>query len=386
VASEAAPPPSALKRWCLRNLARPQPPQEFVPQIDGLRFVAIMAVLLYHIHGFVRAKAGIDSQEAAGLLQRLLGEGSFGVPLFFAISGYILCRPFLGGRKVSLRRYFTRRLTRLEPPYLISLMVVFAAKIWALDVAIGELFPNLLASLFYSHNLVYGTHSAVNGVTWSLEIEWQFYLIAPLLFAVIARSSALSRQAGLLVLIGLGGWAYAAGYQADHRIGLSLLRYFGFFVAGIWVAVMDEDHSSYGRDSFALDLLGVAAWTGTASALLGGRQYAIFLPALTALIVLCGLRGYLFRKVLGWWPIYCIGAMCYSVYLYHFFIVSAVGRIFASLAGWPASPAQALLVFSLVAVPIVLAACAVPYILIERPFMVWRPGLNRLLDAFRRPS
>lgn len=377
---------SAIKRWCLRNIARPQPPQEFVPQIDGLRFVAIMAVLLYHVQGFVAAKAAMAGQGTPGLLQRILGEGSYGVPLFFALSGYILCRPFMGGRQVSLKRYFTRRLTRLEPPYLISLILVFAAKIWALNLAFADLLPNLVASLFYSHNLIYGAQSAVNGVAWSLEVEWQFYLLAPLIFAIVARSPGFLRHAGLLILIALGGWAYAAGFDADPRVDLSLLRYFGFFMAGVWVAVLDEDHPAFGRDSVLFDLLGVAAWAGVLAAQLGGRHYTVYLPALTALIVLCGVRGYVFRKVLGWWPIYCVGAMCYTIYLYHFFVVSAVGRAFAAMVGWPGSAEGALLLFSLVSIPLVLVACVVPYLLIERPFMVWRPGRNRLVDAFRRPS
>ncbi len=383
VDSNATPPEGGLQRWFLRHVARPHPAQEFVPQIDGLRFIAIMAVMLYHIQGFVAVKAAAAGQATTGLAQRILGEGSFGVPLFFAISGYILCRPFLGGRQVSLKRYFTRRLSRLEPPYLISLAIIFVAKLSALHLSFWSLFPNLVASLFYSHNLVYGAHSAVNGVAWSLEVEWQFYLLAPLIFLAVARSPMVARHAGLLLLIGLGGWAYDAGFDADHRIQLSLLRYFGFFMAGAWVAVLDEDHAGFGRDTLSFDLLGLVAWIAVIAALLGGRRYSIYLPGLTALLLLAGLRGSVFRKVLGWWPIYCIGAMCYTIYLYHFFVVSAAGRAFAVLAGWPHSAGQSLLVFAMVAIPVVLAACLIPYLLIERPFMVWRPGRNRLADAFR---
>jgi peptidoglycan/LPS O-acetylase OafA/YrhL len=345
-----------------------------------------MAVLLYHIRGFVVTKADSVVQAAPTLFERLLTEGSYGVPLFFALSGYILCRPFLGGRKVSLKRYFTRRLSRLEPPYLISLIVVFVAKIWVLDLTFAGLLPNLAASLVYSHNLIYGTHSTVNGVTWSLEIEWQFYLLAPLIFGVVARSIGYLRHMGLLALIGLGGWAFVAGVDADPRIGLSLLRYFGFFAAGVWVAVLDEEHPTFGLDSFSFDLLGIAAWIGVFAALLRGRSFNMYLPALTALVILSGVRGNLFRKVLGWWPIYCVGAMCYTIYLYHFFIVSAIGRAFSGYLGWPGSIEIALLLFSLVAVPVVVAMCVVPYLLIERPFMVWRPGRNRLIDAFRKPA
>lgn len=375
-----------MKSWFLRNIARPQPTQDFLPQIDGLRFVAIMAVLLYHIQGFVAVKSGLENGQTAGFFQRILGEGNYGVPLFFALSGFIICKPFLGGRQVSLRQYFTRRLTRLEPPYVISLLLVFAVKISALSLSLPELFPNLMASLIYSHNLIYGTPSLVNGVAWSLEVEWQFYVLAPLIFWIVIRSAGIWRHAGLLALVGLGGWAYMAGFEADQRISLSILSYFGFFIAGVWVAVVEVEAPTWGRDSLAMDLVGIAGWTGIAVALLGGRRYAPFLPLLTGLVVLSGLRGYGFRTVLGWWPIYCIGGMCYTIYLYHFFVVSAVGRVFGTYAGWPGDWDHSLLLFSLVSVPIVLLSCAIPYLLIERPFMIWRPGRNRLVAGFRSPT
>jgi peptidoglycan/LPS O-acetylase OafA/YrhL len=381
-AAASAPESGLLKRWFLRHVARPYPAQEFVPQIDGLRCIAIMAVLLYHVQGFVMIKSGA-ALGSEGLLQRILGEGSFGVPLFFAISGYILCRPFLGGRDVSLKRYFIRRLTRLEPPYLISLGIVFVAKVALLGVVAGELFPNLMASLFYSHNLIYGEHSEVNGVTWSLEIEWQFYLLAPLIFSVVAAARERSRHALLLVLAIAGGWAYVACADVDARIALSLIRYFGFFAAGTWVAVLDQSHAQFGRNSLGFDALGLLAWTAVGWILLEAQSLMGLLPALTAVLLLTGIRGRIFSRVLGWWPVYCIGAMCYTIYLYHFFIVSALGKLLAASVGWPASTNFALLAFGVVAVPVVVAACLLPYLLIERPFMVWRPGRNRLGDAFR---
>lgn len=116
--------------------------------------------------------------------------------------------------------------------------------------------------------------------------------------------------------------------------------------------------------------------------LLNAHWLKPLLPALVALLVFASLRGPVLRMILGWWPIHCIGAMCYSIYLYHFFVVSAVGRLLNRLVGWPQGPDQAMWLMVLIGLPIVLAACAVPYLLIERPFMVWRPGRNRLVDAF----
>jgi peptidoglycan/LPS O-acetylase OafA/YrhL len=313
----------------------------------------------------------------------VLGQGFIGVQLFFAISGYILCRPFLGGRKVSLKRYFTRRITRLEPPYIISMMLVYTVKVLVLGLVAVDLLPNLLASLAYSHNLIFGRHSDVNGVAWSLEIEWQFYLLAPLIFLAVVRARPGLRHLGLWTAIAIGGLAFVAAPEVGHRVDLSILRQFGFFAAGIWVAVMDEEHASLGRDSYALDALGILSGIAIVVVLAAAHELQACLPALMAAVLLAGIRGRISRVALGWWPVYCIGAMCYTIYLYHFFVVSIVGRMFSAIFGGPDPTPAGIALFSGIASVLVIAACMVPYLLIERPFMVWRPGQNRLSDAFR---
>src|SRR5205807_233343 len=113
--------------------------------------------------------------------------GWAGVQLFFAISGFILALPFaahrlLGEKPVDLGKYFRRRLTRLEPPYILSLLGTFAFGLlishqlsWAAN---GK---HLLASLVYMHNLAFGHESYISTVAWTLEIEVQFYCLVPLL-------------------------------------------------------------------------------------------------------------------------------------------------------------------------------------------------------------
>ena len=373
-------PAGTLRAWCLRRIARPQPAQEFLPQIDGLRFVAILAVILYHLQGFAAVRFPLGDAPA-GWVRSIMAEGHFGVPLFFALSGYILGRPFLGERKPALKDYFLRRLTRLEPPYVICLLLIFALKLAGTDATFGSLFPHLLASLAYLHGWIFGTHSEVNGVAWSLEVEWQFYVLAPLLFALVARSGSRLRHAALWLAMALGGIAHTVDYHEASRIGLSLLHYFGFFAAGAWVAVLDTETPSRRRGG-AYDLLGLAAWIGVIACLLKGGAWLGSLPALTALVLLSGLRGSLSSRFLGWWPIYCVGAMCYSVYLYHFFVISFLGKALAAALGTTLAPWQQLLLLP-IAVAAVLFVCAIPYLLVERPFMVWRPGKNRLVDAFR---
>ena len=70
--------------------------RDFVPQIDGLRFVAITAVLAYHIRAIIARHYGVNGSPAGtdGLVNWTFGAGCKGVELFFAISGFILGVPF----------------------------------------------------------------------------------------------------------------------------------------------------------------------------------------------------------------------------------------------------------------------------------------------------
>ena len=121
----------------LSHLRRRTSGQELIRPIDGLRFFAIATVVAYHANiSACRAKfPGISDDDLASkmsdsFLTVLLNRGNIGVPIFFAISGFILGLPFArhwmqGASRVNLGSYFERRLSRLEPPYLIALGVAY---------------------------------------------------------------------------------------------------------------------------------------------------------------------------------------------------------------------------------------------------------------------
>ncbi|MCP4378441.1 MAG: acyltransferase, partial [bacterium] len=155
------------------------------------------------------------------------------------ISGFILAVPMLedrlfGGKRVSPGRYYLRRLTRIEPPYLICMILLVLLGLTTHPGAVDG--RHLLASLFYVHGLFYDTFSTINFVAWSLEVEVQFYLLMPLIAWLFFRGD---RPWIRRVLLGALCVPFMLGQSVSHDHfphGLFLIDQIQFFVAGIIVA------------------------------------------------------------------------------------------------------------------------------------------------------
>ena len=153
----------------LSRLSRRTSSGRYIPEIDGLRFLAIALVVGFHV-GIVlspnlRLNLPFGTALPSAKAPPVLASGWFGVELFFVISGFILALPFAawrrtGGRPVNLRAYYLRRLTRLEPPYVLALGLAFVAAAAVGPVRI--LVPHLLASLVYQHGTLFGYDSFLN--------------------------------------------------------------------------------------------------------------------------------------------------------------------------------------------------------------------------------
>jgi peptidoglycan/LPS O-acetylase OafA/YrhL len=169
----------------------------FIPEIDGLRFFAIITVVMFHLNSALSKSLGYTASEGIDFLggkYDLLQPGwwvirlDLGVKVFFAISGFVLALPFLRygilgeGKPINIKTYFVRRLTRLEPPFVISLLVFLLVHVILLKEPLAEIQGDFFAGLFYLHGLIFGEPNPINPVTWSLEVEAQFYMLVPLLF------------------------------------------------------------------------------------------------------------------------------------------------------------------------------------------------------------
>jgi peptidoglycan/LPS O-acetylase OafA/YrhL len=370
-----------------QKLSRVSVSTRFVPEIDGLRFFAIGSVVLYHLLGIVSVRQFATWQPerfAAYFPLNWLTKGYFGVPLFFAISGFVLAMPFaehyLHGREVlPLRSYYLRRLARLGPPYVLNLVFLFMVLISLGHLRFAD-WPHLLASICYVHDIAYGCQSTVNGVAWSLETEVQFYLVAPFLAAVLFRIPGKNvRRSILLGLILTASVAVEIFMPADvdrwngDAWRMSLLNYLQYFLVGFLLVdfyLCDWRGKPASENRWAWDTVGVLAWIFLWSNVAGGALSRVLLPPAMLLAYVAAFRGRWLNAIVRNPLVFTVGGMCYTIYLWHQPIMMTWGKFglrWTWLTGAPLLLNVAIQ-FAIGTLLVVGVGCVL-FALTERPFM-----------------
>ncbi len=321
----------------------PPKPAKFRPDIEGLRAIAVLSVVLYH----------------AGLLG--VHGGFVGVDVFFVISGFLITRLLLesvGEHGIrALPTFYTRRIRRLLPAAMtVVVATVVAARIWAPALSVRSIAIDGIFTTFYGLNYrlaVEGTNylnagSAVSPLQhfWSLAVEEQFYLCWPILIVLVVYLGRRHRNALLGVLLAAivllsfylsvtvtktdAPWAYFSLATRAWELGM------GGLVA-------------LGASQLAR-LPGPTAWIGgwlglvavLASAFIYNDQTpypgsAAALPVVgAAVIIACGCaaqRGA--GVVLGVRPMQFVGRMSYSWYLWHWPMLVIAPMILGHALSWP---------------------------------------------------
>ena len=343
----------------------------YIPEIDGLRFMAIFWVVVWmHLptvlnNNLFDGNLITDSYVAAVIL-----EGGHGVSFFFMISGFILALPFIkeklsDGSPVSLKRYYLRRLTRLEPPYLAALLISFILLLIIKGESFTNLLPHLGASAVYLHNVIYNDSSTVLGVAWSLEVEVQFYILAPFFCFIYLVKNKLIRRLMLVLLILLSG-VYA--YYHLWKLPTILPHFLCYFFSGLLLADL---YSGGHKLKF-----------NNKTGMMSGAAILISLPFIISVhsiwffllkLLLMNAAFYLvlfnegLKKRMSSQLITIIGGMCYSIYLLHLLIMSAVSKGFASLPFLEG--VAGIIVYGALLLAVVVIFSAVFYRLIEQPCM-----------------
>jgi len=330
----------------------------FIPEIDGLRFIAILSVVLFHVNAQMLRYYPSRFPTVPSIL---LDNGDRGVRLFFVISGFILALPFAryhfeGGPPLSLKRYFVRRLTRLEPPYLASLLILSVLAAIVLHDRLTTVVVHLLATATYCHNLIFGQLSTISTVAWSLEIEVQFYILVPMMANVFALRSQFLRRSLLVGIILISGVLQAI-FPGPMRWQLSIGFYIQFFLVGFLLADIYLG-SAVKQKTWAWDAVSTIAWPLVF--LLPKSMVQYVLPFLILLLYWAAFNGNIVNSLFRNTVIVSIGGACYSIYLLHFPAIAFASRIVGhsrTLLFW---------LFSLILIP---AVSAPFFLLIEKPCM-----------------
>ncbi|MEO8764709.1 MAG: acyltransferase [Ginsengibacter sp.] len=307
----------------------------YLPEIDGLRFLAILWVFVYHLNGYlIKAYPG----NTIKIFQAIAGNGHLGVELFFVISGFVLSLPFARyylkqGKKIYLRHYFLRRFTRLGPPYFVVMTLLFIFLSLTHLYTARELTPHLSASLLYVHNIVYpGSLPVINPVAWSLEIEIQFYLLMPFLAYIFRLQKNTRRILLVLTMVIMPVLQYF--YKIDT---LFFYQFLQFFIAGLLLA---DIYITYDRQYFydtahktkrnLATILGVFLFAGVLMARSTRTElaYTIFIPLAIVTFYCAVLFIPFWKKIFNIKWVSITGGMSYTIYLVHLPILATFGRFF----------------------------------------------------------
>jgi peptidoglycan/LPS O-acetylase OafA/YrhL len=344
---------------------------KYMPEIDGLRFIAVFLVaFLMHLGNCMRdGQLGVE-YDATNFFHRTIMEGGYGVSLFFVISGFILALPFaqqklLNGKKISLKEYYWRRVTRIEPPYIVSMILFLCMRVWVLHYgSFKELLPNFFASVFYVHNIVYHYPSAINGVAWSLEVEIQFYLLAPLLTNIYFIKNNNRRRSILLILIAV---CTVLSYRWQTWPP-SILDKGCYFLCGIlladWYALRKKENNGTWIALFVILIF--ICWLFVPAYL--SAYLCVLKIFMTLLIFYVAITNDSLKKILSKQIIAVIGGMCYSIYLIHMGIYGIMRHHFFTIKFFD-NILLSIVTQCFIAVVLVLGISGIFFLLVEKPTM-----------------
>jgi peptidoglycan/LPS O-acetylase OafA/YrhL len=221
--------------------------------------------------------------------------------------------------------------------------------------------------LVYQHNWAYGGMNPVQGATWSLEVEVQFYVLTPFLAGIFLLKNRILRRSSLVALsVAMGVSRYLI---MDWRYFASVFGHLHEFFAGYLLAdIYVVDWKEQPTESRAWDVVAIASWIAVWPMVAYEQYFYAFLPLVVLLAYWGSIRGRWCRRVFGTPWIVVTGGMCYTIYLVHSAIIVQFGRL--GMRAFPAlSFGHAFLFWSVVLTPLTLVISAIFFVLLERPCM-----------------
>jgi peptidoglycan/LPS O-acetylase OafA/YrhL len=304
--------------------------------VDGLRALAAWVVYVNHAYGQTwLITAGQLPPPELSLFSYSLVLGHLSVSVFIVLSGFCLALPLIahgGELRGGWKAFYRRRARRILPPYYaalgLSLLLIFTilgeptGTLWDVPILIN--WQRIVSHVLLLQNL-FGTGS-INYVFWSIAVEWQIYILFPLLVLVWRRLGPWP-TVGIALLIG-----YSAATGLSHtRLVRASPHYLGLFTIGMLAAhVARSDRAPYPKLLRGVPWHGVAALSGLSAVGLmvwqGFRlghnvmlilDFLVGVFACALLVVSTRPEGGRLRAILAWKPLAAVGVFSYSIYLVH---------------------------------------------------------------------
>ena len=334
----ALPPPPRRPRADDARLAA-QPDR--LATVDSLRGIAVFAVVWFHLTN------GNPLLRSPGWLQASGRLGWLGVDIFFVISGFVIPHALYRAdyQIKDCGRFLLRRAARLEPPYLVSLVLMIGLTFISsrLPGFRGQppsySVPQLLSHIPYVTALLGFTW--INIVYWSLALELQYYLLIGWSFPLIAHSKIAIRLLTMLVFVIL---AFLVPSE------LIVLRWMPLFA--LWILTFYVRHGMLSVRWYLASIIAAAACV-----------FAIFGPEVA---VVASATGLLIAFVdINAAPLLFLGSVSYSLYLIH---VPIGGRLMSALVRFPLGPAL-IAIMTVAVLGVSILAAQLFYLAVEKPAM-----------------
>ena len=296
--------------------------------IDGLRALAVLAVVFYHA-------------EIAVFGARFASGGFLGVDIFFVISGYLIANLILSdlvSKNFSLTEFFRRRFFRIAPALLVMMLLSIPVSYFVLlpgdlkNFMNSAVFAGAFLSNFYFIFSLVQYDSPLSLMlpllhTWSLSVEAQFYLLAPL-FVLFGFQTNFKKFSIVVTLI-LASLVCALVFgskNAEISFFLPFSRLWEFLLGSLLVfwtkkkirLIMSNMTANLLQLLGGMLLLFFLFFDEANSAVIGPRNF--FVAVTTALLILETKQRGLVTSLLSTKPMVYVGRLSYSIYLYHFVI------------------------------------------------------------------
>jgi len=328
------------------------------PEIDGLRALAVVPVILFH--------AGV----------RGFSGGFVGVDVFFVISGYlitgILARDIVGAR-YSIAEFYRRRILRILPALAAMLLATtIAVPVFLLPPDLPGYARALAATALFASNVEFYLHTDYFNLgtmvqpllhTWSLAVEEQWYIVWPLVLALAGRRGV-AAMAGLALVVTAASFAFALWLlPRDSAAAFYLLPSRAWELGLGAVIALLPHHRARPATSGILTALGVAAVLACVKIYTKDTPFpglaALPVCAGAALVLRYGSASCLAGRVLSSPPLRFLGLISYSLYLWHWPVLQVVETGLLWPMGWKTTPLVLAVIFAL---------ATASWWFVERPF------------------